>query len=165
MSAQVTGVLLPSDVLLPLKITTFQPDDLPLLREVVGGDIERVDLLQPAATLYTNEDGPRLRLPRNRRATLIARAANPSRRSREILGDAVLVGPPDDNRVDTSVPADYRDVLFTKKGRFRVEFQSLADERRIPLSHPVWSDVFQAYAQGLTIGRALPRQAVRVVPA
>ncbi len=165
MSPQVTGVLLPSDALIPLETATFQADDLPFLRLAVGGDTARVDLFQPAATLYMNEDGPRLRLPMNRRATLIARAANPSRRGREILGDAVLVGPPDENRVDTSVPADYRDVLFARNGRFRVEFQSLADGRRMPLSHPVWSDVFQAYAQGLTIGRALPRQAVRVVPA
>ncbi|WP_083507169.1 DUF3846 domain-containing protein [Frankia sp. ACN1ag] len=165
MSALIAGVLLPSEAGRPLEAVTFQADDLSFLRQTVGGDVQTVDLLRPAAALYVREDADRLGAPVNRRATLLRRAANPGRRGEYICGDAILVGPSEENGRITSVPADYSDVLLAENSRFRVEFQPPEGGRHLPLPWPIWPEVFLAYAEGLRIGRALPRQAVRVIPA
>ncbi len=161
MDVSMIGIALPADTTKPPSVITLGPEKTALLRPG-GGMISLVDLLQPAATLCVFRDGARL--PVNHRATLVVRAADPARRQQTVRGDAVLVGA---RKEDDYLPAppDYTDVLLRWNGGFRIEFQHPAGGRRMGLSFPVWSEVFTAYREGLRLGRALPREAVRVVRA
>ncbi|CAO5240192.1 hypothetical protein [Frankia sp. AgKG'84/4] len=156
----VTGVLVPSDTSTPPSLMRLGPEKIALMRSE-GGLLRVVDLPQPAATLWVFRDDDRL--PRNPRASLIMRAANPEKRQETVCGDAVLLGVADVDGGYRSAPPDYTDVLLLSAGRFRVEFQPPQGGRRLALSSPEWTEVFTAYRQGLSVGRALPRMAVRVV--
>ncbi|MCK9921295.1 hypothetical protein MXD61_05160 [Frankia sp. AgPm24] len=80
-----------------------------------------------------------------------------------LLGDALLVGPVDDNGWDTSVPADYQTLLFDTSGRLRVELVDAERGRRWqPVDH-LWSDPFTAYADGLQMAQAWPRASVQLL--
>ncbi len=156
----VTGVLLPSDTSTPPSLMRIGPEKIALMRSG-GGPLRVVDLPQPAATLWVFRDDDRL--PRNSRASLIMRAADPQKRRETVSGDAILLGVDDGDGGYRSAPSDYTDILLVSAGRFRVEFQPPQGGRRIALSSPEWVKVFDAYREGLSMGRALPRMAIRVV--
>jgi len=164
MPEEATGVLLPSDPTKPPHRVPLGPDKMALLRSAADSDRGLcclVALRQPAANLCVYRDDSRL--PVNVLASLIMRAADPARRQDRVRGDAVLVGLAHDNGVYASAPPGYTDVLFPRSGLFRVEFQPPQGGRRQQLSFPEWTDVVSAYREGLRLGRALPRMAVRVV--
>ncbi|WP_220386617.1 DUF3846 domain-containing protein [Frankia sp. ArI3] len=166
MSASLTGVLLRAEVTRPPEAVTFHADNLAFYRGVVGGNIEPVHLLEPAGSVYVNEGGLDLRLPMNPRATLLAAAANPLWRGGVLFGDALVVGPVDEDGWDTSAPEDYTKVLLAETGcRFHVEFQAPSSGRRRRLPGLEWTGKFTAYADGLRLADGFPGMAVRVVPA
>lgn len=121
----VQGIIIPVDTDEPLRgIDTAQPD---AIANAVGGLMEAVDLYDLGVTVYVNESGLLRHLPFNSRASFLWWYHVPSARQRALLvGDAVIVGLPDDNGADTEVPTAARDLLLSP-GRFRVEVRTAGD--------------------------------------
>jgi len=165
MSASITGIRLPADRDRPPEVITFRARDLSLVQGIVGGLIEAVSLVEPAGTLWVNEEGLALGLPVNLRASLLARAANPARKGVVLPGNALLVGPADAQGRGTSVAPEYRAVLLDDPARVRVDLVSTDGERRVLPVDGAWRNPFVAYAEGLHIAAAFPELAVRLRPA
>jgi len=97
-------------------------DELALLQKAVGGYIEAVEVTEDGHTLYLNDEGKMNGLPVNETATRMTRGIlSPFDL---IMGDAVLVGPVDDEGESTTVD------LTTIGERFALELPSPAEATR-----------------------------------
>ncbi|MBT0774169.1 DUF3846 domain-containing protein [Kineosporia sp. J2-2] len=106
------AIVIPADDEQPVRIETL-PRGIVLSRNLLGlgHDIfQVVNLDQPAASLYCNEEGKILGLEPNRRATLLGIVHNPGLRGDVIAGDAFIVGPPVHGD-DTTAPIELIDVI------------------------------------------------------
>ncbi|MDF1478794.1 DUF3846 domain-containing protein [Leifsonia sp. H3M29-4] len=121
----VTGIVIPADANEPVReIDTAVPD---AIATAVGGLMEAVDLHGLRVTVYVNESGLLQHLPFNSRASFLWWYHVPSARQRAMLvGDAVIVGLPDDNGADTEVSTTARELLLSPR-RFRVEVRTADD--------------------------------------
>ncbi|PPG44391.1 DUF3846 domain-containing protein [Rathayibacter sp. AY2B5] len=121
----VTGIVIPAEVGEPLReLDTSVPN---AIAETVGGLMEAVDLYDLGVTVYVNESGLLRHLPFNSRASFLWWYHVPSARQRAMLvGEAVIVGLPDDNGADTDVPTAARDLLLSPR-RYRVEVRTAGD--------------------------------------
>lgn len=105
----------------PMEVREIAPSDLHAYQSLVGGLIEVIDLQNPSASLYINEEGKLQRLPHNVRATQIMWAHNQLlRRQDRVVGDAFIAGPVDRRGADTEVPRFYIDLILPAE-EFRVE--------------------------------------------
>lgn len=84
-------------------------DSLGLLQEKVGGWLEAAPTVDRTLLMYCNEEGKLLGLPYNDLASDLLGPDNPD----WIAGDVVLVGTPDRDGYDTSLPQGFVDVLIT----------------------------------------------------
>ena len=123
----VNNLVIPADDEQPLSRNQLPAAGLEDRQQLVGGLIQGVDLTDPPARLYCNEEGKVLELPLNKRATLLLWAHNPAFRYRDVIvGDAYLVGPVGRHSTDTSVPDEYVQRLFETR-QFRVEVKQRDD--------------------------------------
>jgi hypothetical protein len=76
--------------------------DLEYLQDQVGGVIEAVEI-GTDMTMYLHEEGKVLRLPRNERATRLAKRYGGIALMDFIVGDVVIVGGVDDEGYDTAL--------------------------------------------------------------
>ncbi|KJL24873.1 hypothetical protein RL72_01596 [Microbacterium azadirachtae] len=108
----VHGIVIPADGESPLRrIDTTQPD---AIGTAVGGFMEAVDIVDLGITVYVNESGLLQHLPFNSRVSFLWWHHVPAARRRAMLvGDAVVVGLPDEDGADTEVPDATRKLLFT----------------------------------------------------
>ena len=164
----INSIVIPAEEEQPLQ-TQLLTTSLEDRQELVGGLIQAIDLADPPARLYCNEEGKVLELPMNKRATLLLWAHNPAFRYRDVLvGDVYLVGPVGRHSTDTSVPDEYVERLFEAR-QFRVEVKQHDD--------PEWHDQgarfdqwTTAYAHalgwGIGLGNRLQSRSVdvRIVP-
>lgn len=63
----ITAIVLPADMNQPIRQQQIEPSDLATYRELVGGNLEVVELFRPSASLYINEEGKLNDLPLNQR--------------------------------------------------------------------------------------------------
>lgn len=77
------------------------------LQNRVGGYLEIAPITDSSLTLYCNEEGKLQGLVRNDIASNMLAPTNPD----WIAGDAVLVGAPDSEGYDTSLPDVFKEVL------------------------------------------------------
>jgi hypothetical protein len=68
-----------------------------------------------------------------------------------IVGDTLLVGPPDKG-YDSSVPEEFVELLFTAARAFKVEVQVHGDQAWYG-NEQVFGDVFAAYAAGIDLAQ------------
>jgi hypothetical protein len=131
-------------------------------QQLVGGLIEPIDLTQPPARMYVNEEGKMLGLPVNRRATLLAWAHNRAIRYHDVIvGDAFLVGRVEHGR-DTPVSDEFVETLF-EATRFRAEVLARGHEEWREQG-AIFDSWIRAYDYALRLGRDTDRVAdVRVV--
>lgn len=117
------AIVIPADEDQPLESRLLQSlDDY---YEVVGGLFEAVDTEEPHASFFVNEEGKLIDLPLNRRATLLWWGTTRAARNADVLmGDVLIVGPPDDEGETTDVPAEVLEMLFPSS-EFRVEVETL----------------------------------------
>ena len=164
----INSIVIPADeeqALQSQQLTTSLEDR----QQLVGGLIQGIDLADPPARLYCNEEGKVLELPMNKRATLLLWAHNPAFRYRDVLvGDVFLVGPVGRHSIDTSVPDEYVERLFEAR-QFRVEVKPYGDSEWH--EHPERFDQWdRAYEHALGWGIGLGDQQrhdiadVRIVP-
>ena len=121
------GIYLPADESAPLEVRDFA--DFTDYQTVVGGIFDSVDLPDLTATVYVNDEGLVIGLPMNPRATYLWWLCVPAARDREFLvGNAVIIGMPDEEGNDTNIPDDLLHAL-TFDGQFRVEVTLLGDPK------------------------------------
>lgn len=148
----ITAIVIPVDPEQSLRREQLSPSDVDAYRAVVGGPLQLVAFDRPPAALYVNEEGKVDGLNVNARATVLTWVHNSNLRGHDVIvGDALLVGPPDPHGDDTSVPDKYLRLLFSP-GRFVVEVQVHGDERWYG-NDQVFGDVFRAYAAGIDLAQ------------
>jgi hypothetical protein len=104
-----------------MEVREITPSELDACQSLVGGLIEAIDLQNPSASLYVNEEGKLQRLPHNVRATQTMWAHNELLRRRDrVAGDAFIAGPVDRRGANTAIPRFYIDLLLPHE-KFRVE--------------------------------------------
>lgn len=163
-SRWIASIVIPANADQPLRQERIDATDLDVYQDLVSGHIELVILDRPPASLYCNSDGKDLRLPLNRRATLLLWAHQPAIRYRDfIAGDVFLTGPPGRHGWDTDTPESYLATLL-RATRFRIEVQTHGDptwygnEQRFT----EWAD---AYSHALDLGQRWSAiEDLRIVP-
>jgi hypothetical protein len=161
----VGSVVIPADEDQSLRQHELPASGLQERQALVGGHLEGVSLTKPDARMLVNEDGKYLGLPVNRRATLLAWMHNkPMRYGDVLVGDVVLLGYPDEDGVDTTVPDALTERLFAAD-RFRVEAQ-LHDSEDWHVSRRRFGDWVDAYGHALRMGHEQSAIVadVRVIP-
>jgi hypothetical protein len=124
----IKGIVIPADVEAPVTLWEIRPGLPDDFRAIVGGHLEAVMFDQPRASLYINEEGKLMSLPVNQRATALTWAHNSAFRGLDVIaGDAVLVGPPDDDGDDQAVPEAYVELLFNTE-LYRTEYRSTDED-------------------------------------
>lgn len=160
----VIGIVIPADEDEPIYKQEFK--SLSDYQQAVGGLIEAIDLDSPPATIYVNEEGKLQGLPLNRRATMISWMHNSSFRGKDVIkGDAVLVGPPDDEGKTLAVPQAYVFLLF-ETATYRIEVQTADDPAAWNGNQARYDNWVEAYNAGLGLWeRWLAVENVRVIAA
>jgi hypothetical protein len=165
-SLRINSIVIPADYEQPLRQGELSRDGLTDRQQLVGGYIQGVDLVEPHARLYCNEDGKFLQLPLNKRATLLLWAHNPRFRYQDyIAGDAYIVGLAQ-HSADTSVPEQYVRTLF-EATRFRVQLKPYDSDEWI--EHPErfgqWDQAYEhAFGWGLGLSGLHGFADARVIP-
>ena len=141
-------------------------DGLSGMQEAVGGYIQVIDLTPLHATLVLDEEGKLSQKPINRRATLLFWLLFPSVRHRDVIvGDAIIVGQPDEQGNTQDVPEAVTKLLFETKS-YKAEFQTYDDANKFNGNLMRFEDYF--VAANYALGKAESWTAVqrcRVVPA
>jgi hypothetical protein len=162
---RINSIVIPADDEQPMRQNQLLMGGLADRQQIVGGFIQAVDLGEPPARLYFNEDGKQMELPPNKRATLLLWVHNPAFRQQDfIVGDAFVVGPVGRRSTDMSVPDEYVQTLF-QATRFHVEVRPYGDPEWH--EHPErFDDWVTAYEHAVRWSTGPPRHmlAVRVVP-
>jgi len=149
---RVNSIVIPADEDGPLRQHQLAPSGLAERQALVGGDIEGLMIGEPSARLLMNEDGKLLQLPVNRRATLLLWMHNKRLRYRDVLvGDVVVLGYPDEEGVDTSVPDELISRLFSAT-QLRVETQGHGEAEWNTPSHAPFDNWLDAYDYALHTG-------------
>jgi hypothetical protein len=164
----INSIIIPADDEQPLRYSELPREGLAERQQIVGGLIQPIDLAGPSARIYCNEEGKGMRLPPNKRATLLLWAHNPRFRYADyIVGNAFLVGPVERN-ADSTVPDEFVHTLF-EGTRFRVELKppGATDWHEHPERFDDWITAYE-HAVGWNAGAAGWRERqvteVRVVP-
>jgi hypothetical protein len=113
----VRGLYVPVDASQPIEVRDFA--GLEDYQAAVEGWIEPVDVPDLGITIYVNEEGLLRRLPFNARASFLWWYHVPAARQAMLVGNAVIVGMPDQEGDSTDAPAEVRE-LFTTSEEFAV---------------------------------------------
>ena len=121
----VRAIVVPADPDEPLReLDTSVPD---AVGTAVGGFMEAVDLFDLGITIYVNESGLLQHLSFNSRTSFLWwHYALGGRRRSTLVGDAVIVGLPDEDGADTEVPSATWELLHTDAA-YLVDRGMLAD--------------------------------------
>lgn len=164
----INSIVIPADDEHPLRQRDLSTEGLADRQQLVGGFIQAVDLGEPSARLYFNEDGKSMELPPNKRATLLLWVHNPAFRYQDfVVGDSFLVGPAR-RSADTSAPDEYVRTLF-EATRFRVELkpQGEAEWQEHPERFDDWVTAYEhavGWSAGVSGWRERQFTEVRVLP-
>ena len=160
----VKGIFVPADEEQPLEVRDF--NGLSDYQAAVSGLIEPMQLERPSASLFLNEEGKLMGLPKNRRSTLLLWLHNTRWRGADVLkGDAVVVGEPDGNGETQDVPDELVTLLLHTE-TYKVEVNTIDDLNAWNGNQMRYEDWQEAYAAGLSLaGRWFAVNHVRVVPA
>ncbi|SER52962.1 protein of unknown function [Propionibacterium cyclohexanicum] len=116
----VKGICVPADDSEALQIRELET--LEDYREAVDGCIEAVDVPDLGVTIYVNEEGLISRLPFNPRASFLWWYHVPGAHKAMLVGNAVIVGLPDENGDSTDLSQGVVNLL-TRTGEYAVAVQ------------------------------------------
>lgn len=107
----ITGVLIPADIIKPVQVVEFDRDDYNRINELVGGYFQVVDV--PCGSVWMNEDGKHRVMATNERATQFLYDERPEFINRDVLvGDVLVLGGYDEAGNSLSVPDDVAERLI-----------------------------------------------------
>lgn len=157
----VTGLLIPATAGDPIEQRDFAT--LEDYQTAVGGWSEAVDLPSIGVTIYVNEEGLLRHLPFNSRASFLWWYHVPEARQKAMLvGDAVVVGFPDQGGSSTDIPREVIDTL-TRADLWRVEVRVNGDPHWRH-NQVTYDDYFEALVWAMvTLERVPTAEDVRVV--
>lgn len=98
------AAIIPADPTKPIRFEDIDPAEA--LHGLVGGDFQLVGLRPYSMNMYVNENGKLERLPFNLRATVLCNWAEAIRTDDYINGDAVVLGPINDDEGEDTGLAD-----------------------------------------------------------
>lgn len=158
------GIVIPVDEEAP--IFRKELNDFTDYQAAIGGYFQVIDLSNPEASLYVDEEGKVKHLEMNRRATLLMWLHNPAFRGRDVVcGQALLIGPADDEGETQGVPQALDDLLFDTLS-YRVEVQTVDSADAWNGNQARYNNWVDAYNAGLRLAdRWLAVENVRIVPA
>lgn len=159
------AIVVPADLSEPIRLEQLDKHDAGAFRRIVGGNLEAVQLTEPVASVYFNEEGKLQQLPINHRLTMLLWMHNKLFRGEDaIMGSGLIVGPPDREGDDQDAPAELIELLFNTE-EFVVEAKRVGVpgwySSRDPLS--TWIDAYRL-ALKLALEWSLAVADVRVVP-
>lgn len=109
----VKGIYVPVDQSEPLEQREFAT--LEDYQAAVGGWIEAVDVPSLGITIYVNEEGLLRHLPFNPRASFLWWYHVPGAHQAMLVGNAIIVGAPDEDGDSTDVPQEVVDLLMVAR--------------------------------------------------
>jgi len=158
----VKGIIVPGDGEAPLELREFS--EFGDYQRVVGGWIEAISIPSLGIMIFVNEEGLLQHLPLNSRMTFLWWFHVPEARQRAMLvGDAVIVGAPDEYGNTTDVPETVVSLLMETQV-YRVEVQVIGEtdwHRNAAKYTDYWEAVIWAM---LLLERWALATDVRVVP-
>lgn len=147
----VQAIVVPANLSEPIRLEQLDKRDADAYRRIVGGNLEAVDLTDPAASVYFNEEGKLYELPINHRLTMLLWMHNKLFRGEDVIvGSGLIVGPPDGEGDDQDAPAELVELLFDT-AEYRVQARKV-DSRSWHTTLdtvPLWTD---AYRLALKLG-------------
>lgn len=121
------GVVIP--VLESEPLFTITVNDYKDYQKVVEGTFQILDLDEPPASLFVNDEGKNLSFPMNRRATLLLWVHNPAFFQRDVIaGPALLIGAANAQGITQGVPDALYD-LFFETPAYKAEVQTIGDPK------------------------------------
>lgn len=145
----VHAIVVPADDALAL--FKLELNDINDYQKVVGGLFEVLDLTNPDASIWSNEEGLILDLPKNRRASILLWMGNENHRNYTTLrGDCFITGQPDDEGDTTDVPGELAHLLLEVQ-RFKFEVQTFDDKTAWNSNAQRFDDPFQACIAALML--------------
>ncbi|ODR25790.1 DUF3846 domain-containing protein [Mycolicibacterium porcinum] len=147
----IKGILVRADESVPAELVEFEQRDLKALQGFVGGWIQIVEGTNPDLSFVFNEEGKHEGLPLNRRATLMLWTYNSAFRDQDVLvGDVVIIGPPDERTGETTgVPDELITLLFhTERYRYLVKTHPEGSWNGNGVTYDNWVDAYNG-AQSL----------------
>ena len=143
---EITAILIPASQTAAVELRKLDSKDLGAYQALVGGYVESVNLDNPSASMYINEEGKLIHLPVNMQATYVEWAHNGLMRNEDVvMGDAFILGPVDGNGEDTSVPQLYVDLFFPSEP-FRIEVLACGETvwAGNAMSYDTWEQAYTA---------------------
>lgn len=160
-SRTITGLIIPHLGSLAIERVEIGKSDLRARQRIVQGLIEAIDIADPPATIWANDEAKLIDLPFNARATACWWLTTPAMRFRDdIRGDTLLVGQPDLHGNDTSVPTELAELLTSERGKV-VEAQRIVSGRWVQLEPP-FDDFVDAAAYAIEMNSETGVNDVRV---
>lgn len=156
------GIVVPHDAVAALEVREFS--EFGDYQQAVGGWIEAINISSLGITVFVNEEGLLKHLPLNSRMTFLWWFHVPQARQRAMLvGNAVIVGAPDEEGNTTDVPETVFSLLMETQV-YRVEVQVVGEtewHRNAAKYTDYWEAVIWAM---LLLERWALATDVRVVP-
>lgn len=147
----ITAVVIPADKEQPLYKTEL--DGLPAMQNVVGGFVEVLDVINPEASIWSNEEGAIIDLPQNARATILLWVGNMAHANYTLLrGDCFITGRPDSQGDTTSVPDELVKLLLETE-TYKFEVQTADSEVHWNSNQQRFDDPFQACIAGISLSQ------------
>lgn len=164
---KIKGIVVPHDEEQPLSINEFEQGDYQAIQSVVGGTFGVIDILRPApSSIFIHDEGKIIGLPLNRRATMLLWASDSQWRGYDIVvGDAFVLGQPDEEGDTMAVPAEVEDLLL-HTDEYKIEVQGFGDGGSWSGNALRFKDPFEALNWVLGLAdRWTAVDQVRIVPA
>lgn len=160
----ITAIVIPAHSAHPVRVEQIAPVDLDVRQRLVGGTIQALNLYKPPSTMYINDEGKLLDLRPNPRATSVLWVHNPDFRNHDfVVGDAIIVGQPDEQGNDETAPQELVDIIFNTN-RFYAEVQTHGSEEWFG-DNRVYKNWYAAYRWAAIQSVAETVEEVRVIEA
>ncbi|WOI90199.1 DUF3846 domain-containing protein [Rhodococcus qingshengii] len=142
----ISGIFIPHDEEEPLRTVEFEQGDYKAIQGFIGGTFGVINIERPAlSSIFVHDDGKIIGLPLNRRATMLLWASDSKWRHFDaIMGDALVLGIPDDEGETMGVPAEL-DELLLHTSEYKMEVQTVGDGDSWSGNGLRFSEPFEAY--------------------
>lgn len=138
------GIVIPALSDEPMRLEEFKK--LSDYQDAVDGLIQVIDLTTPEGTLYVNEEGIVKTLPYNSRASMFAAVHNRAYLWNDpiILGNAIVLGPPDDEGRTQDVPGELVEILLNTP-LYKILVQTVDDKEAWNGNQRRYDEMHDAY--------------------
>ncbi len=145
-----TVILIPARWEEPLHLVQVGTEQLATFQNLVGGPIDAINLHEPEASFFINDESKLLGQELNQRATTLLWAHNRIFHGQDlIMGPAVLHGPVGPQGESTSVPEEFVQLLLHTR-RFQIE-RALGPDDPFTREPDTYGDWQEAYLYGLSL--------------